>query len=69
NVLVQLENLRSHPSVAAAIGRGELQVHGWLYKFETGQVFSFSPETNVFAQLERSAASPVDIYGQDEKPA
>ncbi|MFK7822275.1 MAG: carbonic anhydrase, partial [Planctomycetaceae bacterium] len=29
NVLVQLENLRTHPTVAAAINRSELDLHGW----------------------------------------
>jgi carbonic anhydrase len=32
NVLVQLENLRTHPSVAAALARDELKLHGWVYK-------------------------------------
>ena len=41
NVLVQLENLRTHPSVAAALARDELKLHGWVYKFETGQVFGY----------------------------
>lgn len=51
NVFVQLENLRTHPSVAAALGRKEVHLHGWVYKFETGQVFSYDPEANEFAPL------------------
>ena len=51
NVLVQLENLRTHPSVAAALGRNVLKVHGWVYKFETGQVFNYDPEVSQFMQL------------------
>lgn len=43
NVLCQLENLRTHPCVAAATARGDLNLHGWVYKFETGQVFAFDP--------------------------
>ena len=39
NVLVQLENVRTHPTVAAALGRKALSLHGWVYKFETGEVF------------------------------
>lgn len=46
NVLVQLENLRTHPSVAAAEHRGELQLHGWVYKFETGEVFECHTESS-----------------------
>ncbi len=52
NVLVQLENLRTHPSVAAALGRGELKIHGWVYKFETGEVFAFNPDKGQFLALE-----------------
>lgn len=51
NVLVQLKNLKTHPSVAAAIGRGELKLHGWVYQFETGDVFSFNPDINQFVPI------------------
>ncbi len=43
NVLVQLENLRTHPAVAAKLSRGKVSLHGWVYKIETGQVFSYDP--------------------------
>ena len=52
NVLVQLENLRTHPTVAAALGRKELNLHGWVYKFETGQVFGFQPQDGQFVPIE-----------------
>ena len=52
NVLVQLESLRTHPSVAAAVGRGDLKLHGWVYKFETGDVFGFNPKQNAFVPIE-----------------
>jgi carbonic anhydrase len=52
NVLVQLEGLRTHPSVAAAVGRNELKLHGWVYKFETGEVFAFHPDKGQFLPLE-----------------
>ncbi len=51
NVLVQLESLRTHPSVAAAVGRNELKLHGWVYKFETGDVFAFNPDEHQFVPL------------------
>lgn len=41
NVLVQLKHLQTMPSVAAAIGRGELNVYGWMYKIDTGEVFQY----------------------------
>lgn len=60
NVLVQLESLRTHPSVAAAIGRGDLKLHGWVYKFETGEVFAFNPDKGQFLTLENVATPAVE---------
>jgi carbonic anhydrase len=56
---VQLENLRTHPSVAAAVGRGALHLHGWVYKFETGQVFMYEPEQGQFTSVESTVESSV----------
>jgi len=59
NVLVQLEHLRTHPTVAAALGRKALNLHGWVYEFETGQVFGYHPQNGQFVPLEgTSFATP-----------
>ena len=52
NVLVQLEHLRTHPSVAAALARRELSIHGWVYEFETGQVFAHRPDREQYLPIE-----------------
>lgn len=52
NVLAQLENLRTHPAVAAALSRDALKLHGWVYKFETGKVSAYCPTRKQFAPLE-----------------
>ncbi len=54
NVLVQLEHLRTHPTVAAALARKSLNLHGWVYKFETGQVFGYHPELGQFVPVGRT---------------
>ena len=51
NVLVQLEHLRTLPAVAARLERGDLHVHGWVYKIETGEVFAFDPPSEQFVPL------------------
>ena len=56
NVLVQLESLRTHPSVHAALGRQEVQLHGWVYKFETGQVFAYDPDKGQFESVGQANA-------------
>ena len=43
NVVVQIENLRTHPAVAAALSRNELQLHAWVYMMETGEVSVYDP--------------------------
>ena len=51
NVLVQLDNLRTHPAVAAALGRNALRLHGWVYKIETGEVFGYDAGRHQFLPL------------------
>ena len=38
NVLMQLVHLKTHPSVAGAMARGELTVSGWVYDIGSGVV-------------------------------
>lgn len=52
NVLVQLENLKTHPAVASRLLRGEINLHGWTYVIQTGQVFSYQPEEGQFLPLQ-----------------
>ncbi|MGR9106704.1 MAG: carbonic anhydrase, partial [Gammaproteobacteria bacterium] len=51
NVLAQMENLRTHPVVASGLSCGRIKLHGWVYKFETGEVFGFDPSTAQFERL------------------
>ena len=48
NVLVQLEHLRTLPSVASRLRRGDLRLHGWVYHLETGRVFAYDPASQQF---------------------
>jgi carbonic anhydrase len=38
NVVAQLQNLRSHPTVAARLQAGDLALHGWVYHIGPGAV-------------------------------
>lgn len=59
NVLVQLENLRTLPSVAAALVRGKLKLHGWVYKIETGEAFAYDANRNEFLGINGQLPSPI----------
>ncbi len=38
NVIAQLTNLKTHPSVARALQQGKLRLHGWVYDIASGNV-------------------------------
>ncbi len=38
NVLLQMQHLKTHPSVAGAIAKGNLSISGWIYSIGTGEV-------------------------------
>jgi carbonic anhydrase len=58
NVLAQIDNLRTHPSVAAGLSRGEVNIYGWIYTIETGEVQSYDFALNRFVSLTEQAPSP-----------
>ena len=55
NVLVQLEHLRTLPAVAARLAPGTLNLHGWMYKIETGEVFAYDSATKQFVKFGATA--------------
>jgi carbonic anhydrase len=51
NVLVQLEHLKTHPPVAAALAAGEVKLHAWIYGIAGGQVHAHDPASDRFIPL------------------
>lgn len=51
HVKVQLTNLKTHPSVAERLTNGEVKLHGWFYKIETGEVSAFADDCGRFLPL------------------
>jgi carbonic anhydrase len=58
NVVVQLNHLRTHPSVAAALAKGQLRLHGWFFEIETGRLLAYDGELGRFVPF-GDAAMPV----------
>ena len=56
NVLSQLDHLRTHPSVAARLSRGSIQVAGWVYEIRTGEIRSYDAAQQRFAPLDAKTA-------------
>jgi carbonic anhydrase len=51
NVLLQLDHLRTHPSVAGGLARGTLAIHGWVYNIATGLVAVYDPALSRFGPI------------------
>lgn len=57
NALCQLDNLRTHPAVAARLIKGDLHLHAWVYEIEKGEVLAYDPKQSKFAALNSTAIS------------
>ncbi|HEY2052035.1 MAG TPA: carbonic anhydrase [Caulobacteraceae bacterium] len=51
NVIAQLNNLRTHPSVALAMSREALRLHGWVFDIESGQIEALDGQSGRFVDL------------------
>lgn len=61
NVIAQINHLRTHPSVAAAIARGEMALHGWFVDIHAGQVLGLDGDTGHFVPLREDRELPVAL--------
>lgn len=56
NVRVQLDHLRTHPSVASALRRGSIEIHGWVYSIQSGDMWTYDFRRDAFVPLLDSPA-------------
>jgi carbonic anhydrase len=57
NVLLQMQHLRTHPSVAGAMAREELTLSGWVYDIGTGEVRITDDGGRVFRPVSTEVAA------------
>ncbi|MET0051736.1 MAG: carbonic anhydrase [Candidatus Thiodiazotropha sp.] len=57
NVRAQLDNLRTHPSVALQLRKDKVELHGWVYSISTGDVWVYDFETEHFIPLAEKQAN------------
>jgi carbonic anhydrase len=75
NVLTQIENLQTHPSVAVAMAKEALSLHAWVYDIRTGAILAYDANDGRFKPLDdsiRPAAGDTprrvfDIRGGDSR--
>jgi carbonic anhydrase len=51
NIIVQMQNLRMHPSVDEALRQGALQLHGWMYDIRSGAIRQLDSNQGEFRPL------------------
>jgi carbonic anhydrase len=51
NVLEQIENLKTHPSVHKRLKYGEIEIRGWVYDIGDGSICEFNPATEDFEPI------------------
>ncbi len=56
NVVVQMENLLTHPCVREALEEGTLSIHGWVYDIGSGEVEAYDAERGGFTLFPWDAA-------------
>jgi carbonic anhydrase len=61
NVVAQIAHLRTHPSVAAAIARGDMALHGWFFDIGAGAVLALDGESGRFQHIHEGAPLPVAL--------
>lgn len=57
NVLAQLENLETHPCVAARVHSASLRLHGWVFEIETGRIRAWDPAREEFISIREAFPS------------
>src|SRR5258708_20669293 len=51
NVMAQLANIRTHPSVAVGLANETLRLHGWIFNIESGAMLPLDGPTQQFFPL------------------
>ncbi len=48
NVKLQLQHLKTHPTVATRLAKRDLQLHGWVYDIAFGEVHAYDEKSDTF---------------------
>lgn len=52
NVMLQIQHLKTHPTVAVALAQGNLELHGWVYDIKTGALDAFDEGDGAWKPLD-----------------
>ena len=63
NILTQIDNLRTYPVIRSRMHQGKLNIYGWIYEIETGEILAYNPDSHAFEPPQSH------IYPEDRKKA
>ena len=52
NIILQMNHLKTHPSVFSRLNGKEVQVHGWMYDIKTGNVEVYDEQSGEFVNVQ-----------------
>lgn len=61
NVILQLQHLRTHPTVATRLATGTIKLHGWIYDIRTGGVRAYDEGTGQFIDAQALYKDKSDV--------
>lgn len=64
NVILQLQHLRTHPTVATRLAQKDLVLHGWVYDIKTGGVEAYDETTDAFSPVSERYAAEVAKHAE-----
>lgn len=68
NVIAQLNNIKTHPSVAVGLRNNALRLHGWVYDIESGEIRTLiktAKRTFHWQTIRRCISSKIFIWSKD----
>jgi carbonic anhydrase len=65
NVLTQIENLKTYPVVHSRLYQRKLQIYGWIYLIETGEILAYDPVHHGYVAPQSQIAEAVDGDEED----
>jgi carbonic anhydrase len=68
NVLIQIDNLKTYPTVQAKIHQGKLQIYGWVYHIETGEVLAYDEKTHAYVSPQSQLLDFTTPNGSQDSP-
>jgi carbonic anhydrase len=68
NVIEQLKNLHTHPSVAARLEQGNLKLHGWVYHIGSGIVTTYNSKRERFIRVRTIKPRKIRLRKGDAEP-